>query len=152
MIHDGGFNFSKVAPGLYQGSQPPIGPTLAGLGMQVLVLCEEGFQPSAGAFPGLREVIHVPLNDDLIYGLRPYERFIVRDAAHRIASHLQKGRTVMSVCHAGLNRSGIVNALALHRRTGMSGLAARDLIRKARPEALFNPRFVEDLSTVYGKR
>jgi len=66
--------------------------------------------------------------------------------------YLKDGDKVLVTCVAGVNRSGLVVALAIHEFMGCSGKACIDLVRKNRkliysigPRALNNPYFVRVL-------
>ena len=148
-------DYDRIFGSLFMGSRPPEGAILARLGFQVVVLCADSFQPPSSAFPELLEVIHAPFHDAPGFGFKPAERLIAEDAGRRVAAHVRKGRKVLVSCEMGINRSGLVTAIALHRGTGMGGLEARKVIRsrrQVRPEALWNPHFVDYLQTIYPHR
>lgn len=135
-----------IAPGLLVGSAPPLGSAVRHSGVDVLVLCAEEFQPSSRNFPGVL-VIHAPFDDG---ELDEATRRMSREAASRVALHMQEGRTVLVTCMAGRNRSALVAALALMRLTGLPGAEwAAHLRRKRRPrcggEVLSNPDFYDAL-------
>lgn len=82
------------------------------------------------------------VRDDRINGLSPDDTNKVRAFADEAYDHHQAGRKVLVRCQAGLNRSGLVVALAL-LRMGYSASEAVALIRERRsPWALYNERFV----------
>jgi hypothetical protein len=66
------------------------------------------------------------------------------------ASLMREGHIVLSHCGLGFNRSALVAGLIL-TELGMSGPAAVDRLRSARPGALFNERFATYLSSIAPK-
>lgn len=118
---------SRVAPGLYQGAEPPHGRVLRDAGFTCLVLCAVENQPPDDAFPGVL-VLRARLKDD---GSERSSRAVLVQAlppATRLAQH--RGRALVT-CHWGLNRSGLVTCLALCQR-GLSPDEAVRAVRKAR--------------------
>jgi hypothetical protein len=105
---------SKVARNLYVGSAPQPGTK----GFDVIVLCADEYQPSAGHYLSSRELA-VPVQ-----------------AARRVARHLQAGRTVLVTCRMGRNRSAFVAALALHLASGRSGRRCVEQVRKHRVDPM----------------
>lgn len=65
---------------------------------------------------------------------------------------LRRGFTVVSMCGAGCNRSGLFAGLILVTYFGMSGVEAVDRICTANPFALSNPVFREYLRERMGTR
>jgi protein-tyrosine phosphatase len=135
----------KILEGLFQGGFPPAGDGLKKAGIDVLVLCALEHQ-NASMYPGL-EVILAPGDDDR----RPHRllQFIDgwKSAAHQVAVHVRSGKKVLITCMQGLNRSGMVTALALRELTGLSGKEIVALVQKRRSNALFNDtfaRYIED--------
>lgn len=126
-----------IVSGLYQGSEPPTGTILADQGFRLLVLCARGIQPPAAAFPGMR-VIHCPLEDDQRSALSESEWRRARGAAVEIAVAMRQGLSVLVTCAAGINRSAVVTALALHELYGYSGRAAADVVRGDRTVIFMN--------------
>jgi hypothetical protein len=132
----------EVAPGLWQGAVPPEGHAVAEAGFSMLVLCAEEYQFQADCFPGVR-VVHAP-NDDAD-ALSPQQIETAQEAAQAVARELARGGTILVTCAAGLNRSGLVNGLALVLHGGRS-VDAAEVVRRIqlrRPWALCNPYFVE---------
>jgi protein-tyrosine phosphatase len=145
----------RVAGRLWQGSFPPPGPFLQGR-VDVLVLCARELQPHQAAYPGVR-VVHAPFSD---HGDPPTrgEVIIARQAAGKVRAALDVGQSVLVTCHLGLNRSGLVSALAMMLPHGprwvvddtpsclRSGEAVA-LVRRARGDhALGNRYFVRILT------
>lgn len=63
----------------------------------------------------------------------------------RVCAAIQQGERVLVHCYAGLNRSGLVNALVVRRLKGVSGAELVAYIRRRRPGALSNRRFVQHI-------
>ncbi len=139
---------SRIAPKLYQGSVPPMGTALRAAGFDVLVLAAEEHQPPAYRFPGV-EVIHAGY-DDSGKAITAREMHIAQDAATRVSLAILSGKRVIVTCFAGLNRSGLISALALYFATGqrMSGRECLAQVRANRPGALNNPSFVALLESL----
>lgn len=143
---------------MWQGAFPPPGPFLAGR-VSMVVLCAQELQPPASAYPGVA-VRHAPFSD---HGEPPTRNEIMTamHAASTVRSALDRGEDVLVTCHMGLNRSGLVSALALmmpHGRRGNFWLSdetpacltsdqAIALVRRARGEhALGNKWFIRVLA------
>lgn len=142
---------SKIAPHLYQSSKPIEGDALARSGIRVLVLCAQEHQPPAANFHGLVDVIYAP-NDDSGRPFTPTQRVIAKMAAYRVADYVRRKQTVLVTCWMGLNRSGLVSALAVHYLTGMSGRDCVALVKRKRRDALTNPDFVRFLDALPPRR
>lgn len=115
-------------------------------GFGALVLSAEEYQPPARAFPGVR-VKHAPL-DDHYDPLTPREWDCIISAANFVAHNVRRGRRTLVTCQAGLNRSGIITAMAVCLLTGMSGREAVELVQSRRPDALCNSSFVYHIENV----
>jgi len=134
----GGEGYARVAPKLYMGSRPPVGPAL-GTAFDVLVLCAQEYQPEDGSF-GRTKIVRCPIDDAKPTNLEIRK---ILQAGHEAALHIRAGRRTLVTCHAGLNRSGIVTALAL-MGNGIHCDRAIEMVRAARgPDALFNSHFVK---------
>jgi protein-tyrosine phosphatase len=127
---------SRIGPGVYQGSRPPSGESVRRARFDVLVLAAKEYQPPDRHFPGVR-VIRA-LVDDSGAPMRQVEWVEAIRAAAEAALYRARGARVLTTCMAGLNRSGLVNALMLTRLTGMSGRRAIELVQERRPGALNN--------------
>lgn len=141
-----------ILPLLWQGGRPSPGPEVRDDGFDMLVLCEDEFQPDAKAFPGV-EVVHAPNDDDPSRLPTPHELGIAKAAAKQVTEALRKRKRVLVVCRAGLNRSGLVVALTLHYHLGMSGKDAVAMVRARRRSGsgigpLSNPGFVDLLESL----
>lgn len=135
------YKADKIVDRLYQGGRPPAGDGLKNAGVDVLVLCAKEWQDAA-AYEGIT-VICAPGDDDT----RPHRlaRFLPgwKDAAHQVVEHVRAGKTVLVTCMQGLNRSGIVTALALTELTNLSGDEIVDLVQTRREMALCNATFAQ---------
>lgn len=127
--------FSRVAPRLYFGADPPTGTALRRLGFNFLVLTAAERQPPASYYPGVT-VLHAPLDDTLTVPVKP-----AHAAAAAVERAWRAGRRIYVACALGYNRSGLVAALALWRITGKPGREVLRQVRASRPGALFNPAF-----------
>lgn len=128
---------SEIVPRLWQGSKPQFGPYVANRGYDLLVLCAREYQPPADSFPGVR-VIHAP-NDDKpeLYPFTTESLRTAVQASGEVAQAYQEGQRVLITCAAGINRSGLVMALSLHRLFGWSGKVCIGKIRKKRPRSRY---------------
>ena len=136
---------SEVVPGLFVGSKPSPGRHE---GFDTIVLAAEEYQPPAHLFPGT-EVIHVPLDDAPSRQMREDEITAATKTAERVARRLRAGRRVLVTCALGLNRSGLVAALAMHDVYGMGADEIVARLRRTRGMwALSNPNFEKLLRVV----
>jgi len=121
---------------------PPTGPRVRRAGFDVLVLCSEEYQPAPEHFPGMR-VIHAP-NEDAQY-LSDTQWRTALAASREVAGAVRAGEKVLVTCTAGLNRSGLVSALALVHLAGETARAAEVVaqIQARREMALCNDAFVD---------
>lgn len=136
----------KIGPGIYQGGKPPLGRALRRDGFHVVVLCAKEYQPEPEGFIGV-SVIRVPLPDDP-RGLNSRQYNRATQAALKAADYVRRGAKVLVTCHAGLNRSGLVNVLTLCYATGCSGATAVEQVQRKREGALFNDAFVRVLRSI----
>ena len=107
----------------------------------MLVLAAREIQPSWETFPSGLEVVYAPMHD-VDGGPSEDEAEIARSAASDVSRALDEGKTVLTSCAMGINRSGLINALVLMDREGLTGLEAVRRVRAARPGALNNTSFV----------
>ncbi len=135
----GGLDATWIYPKLWMGSRPAVGPRVADAGFGTLVLAEAEFQPQAVNFPGLRSVIHCPLDD-----CDPITQNVIHKAracAQQLADLVgNRRRRTLVACHMGLNRSGLIVGLTLVE-LGVSGASALARIQMLRSGALSNPAF-----------
>jgi len=137
---------SRIAPKLYQGSHPYSVGELHRARIHTLVLCAAELQPDESALPGI-EVLRCPYIDvDAPMGLSTLR--MVEQTATAVAARVRKQERTLVTCAAGLNRSGLVVALALTKLYGISGSDALLWVRRAREGALFNESFVAILQAM----
>jgi hypothetical protein len=141
------FDADLIAPGLYQGSYPPEGSALRDAGFDAVVLCARDLQTHVSSFPGVA-VMYAPSVDDLHAPVSAEALAVARKAAEEVAERIEGGQNVLVTCQAGLNRSGMVTALALHFIYGWSGERCVKHVQSKREEALFNKRFCEALKQI----
>jgi hypothetical protein len=142
---------------------PPVGPLLRNAGFDMIVFCADewqppgfaeetctailGYKPGTNPYPGVA-LVHAPNDDDF---QAPPPREVLQQAlkaASYAAYRVAQGGKVLVSCWAGINRSGLVTALALHRLTGLSGKDCIAAVRKGRPQALRNPQFLNILGRI----
>jgi hypothetical protein len=138
----------RIAQGIYQGPCPDSTEQVRRGGFHVLVFCAREIQPYLPPHiaKGLH-VLYVPLNDSAMDPMTDDEWRAACEAGREVAQLTAGGARALTTCAMGLNRSGVVNALALHYRFGVSGKNAVSRIRMMRGgNALHNPSFVTRLS------
>lgn len=141
-------DLNETVPNLWQGSRHSIFKYLVRYGFKVLVFCAEEWQPPRSMFPSSIEVIYAPNSDDPLREPTRNELLRAVQAGREGATAVRRGKKVLTTCMAGLNLSGLVNALALHFITGDDGTTCMNLIHRQRPRALSNPQFQRVLSRV----
>lgn len=141
------FDADEVAPGLYVGSAPISGPTVARQGFDTLVLMAKDYQPSGEDFPGV-EVIGWPLDDD--GAPSDAERKAARAMGKAVADRIRQNKRVLVTCIMGINRSAWVVGHALIA-LGMTPKDAIARIRDRRHGTLGNPHFAQDLLLETGR-
>lgn len=139
------FSADELYPGLWQGSAPPTGTFLRERGFTHLALCAFEHQPAPADryFPCV-DVFYAP-NDDNFEGLTRAQASLALTTARKVANAVQDGGKVLVTCRMGINRSGLVSAIALHILTGKPGVACVRVVQSKRRRALRNPAFVEML-------
>lgn len=117
-------------------------------GFDMIVLCARELQLPPETFPGV-DVVHAPNDDSVALPLTKEKLRIAIRAADAVARRIQDGGRVLVTCAAGLNRSGLVSALALHKLYGWAGdecvrtVRAKRVASKRHPgKALSNAEFV----------
>lgn len=133
---------TKLVPGLYQGSAPLSVTDLQSAKVDLLVLCARENQPSRDMLRGV-DYLRCPLDDNGELAERHWDRAYM--AAVEVAQAVSDGKRVLVTCVQGRNRSGLVNGIALHMLTGVSGCDAARFIQQRRTTALTNQKFVEEL-------
>ena len=120
----------EIIKNLWMGAAPPRGGSVLDDGFTVIVLRAEEFQPEANEFPGVKEVIHAGFDDT---NDPPPGMFdIAEEAATLVAHYVRAGEKVLVTCMAGLNRSGLVTAWALHKLKGWPGGYCLHTVREKR--------------------
>ena len=81
--------------------------------------------------------VYFPMPDGKTFDVKGVETL-----SSLMAQSVFAGHRVLTHCHAGRNRSGFVNAMALWKIVpGMTGRKALELVRERRPNAIDNPYF-----------
>ncbi len=138
--------WNEVVPGLFQGGHDVRGQrrTACVVGSEFDLVVSLATREGYGPDPDVEHVV-LRLADAAI---DPGTGARVEAIAERVAAAVTAGRRVLVRCSGGLNRSGLVVALALVR-LGWSSDEAVTLVRAARgPWALTNPGFVSYLDGV----
>jgi protein-tyrosine phosphatase len=99
----------------------------------MLVLCANDYQYAADQFPGVSLVVHAPFFD--MVKAPPQTWDIAEKAAERVAQCHRQGHKILVTCMAGLNRSGLVTAWAIHKIKGWDGQACATIVRQRRRPA-----------------
>lgn len=129
---------------IYQGSMPSVGKVVAECGFDVLVLAADENQDLNGEYEDI-EVIAAPGEDIRGWPVDPEHTKIWEDASHIVADRVRAGKRVLITCMAGLNRSGMVTALTMHKLTGWDAEKIIWWIQGRRSAALFNKDFQRHL-------
>lgn len=139
-------SFAEILPGLVQGSRPPPGDWLRRIGCSAVAFCAVEYQPDRVYYPGL-VILRAHLDDDGT-PMTEAEWQAAKRVSQVVAELVRSGRKVYVSCHMGLNRSGLVSALTIHRLVGMSGRRASLLVQERRPGALSNAYFRAALDSI----
>lgn len=140
---------NEIIPGLWQGAAPPSPESVLGDGFTALVLCARDFQPKTEEFPGV-VVVHAPFDDTEKPSKDQLDTAVWASA--QVEQLHKKAHKVLVTCQAGINRSGLVVALALHRIKGWPGDFCIQVVKQKRvpfgrtwdpycPEPLCNSAF-----------
>jgi hypothetical protein len=135
-----GMEIVEVYPGLYQSSAIRFWSKkrIKKLGVDVVIDLQGGFDPG---MKFLKAYHYWPIKDEpMLPDLKGL--FTIGRLG---ASYLKDRRKVLVHCTAGYNRSGLVNAMILHFYLSISGKEAMQMIRRARPGALYNQTFADFL-------
>jgi hypothetical protein len=89
---------------------------------------------------GLVRFTHYPITDGVLRS-GTYLNLV----AAELASEIEAGGCVMTMCNAGRNRSGLLSALIVRHLFGIPGADAIEIVQARRPNALANDYFVEFL-------
>lgn len=120
----------EIVTGLWMGAVPPRGRELCDIGFKTLVLCAKEWQFGYDTFEGVT-VIRCPLEDAT---LDARDVMAAKATATLVAREIKANRKVLVSCASGMNRSGLVTALAL-RELGSSSKDAIKTIRARRCDA-----------------
>jgi hypothetical protein len=131
----------KIIDNLWMGSAPPMMHAVSQY-FNALALCACEYQPHEDCFFNVH-VHHAPLHDNPSF-IPQSEIVTAVRAAGKVIHWINEGKTILVTCLAGLNRSGLVTAIALCAGPWkMSVHDAIESVRAARgPWALSNPQFV----------
>ena len=95
--------------------------------------------------PNLRKMVswyyHVGLPDG-----RTIPHAALADLVDAAEAHIRAGGCLVTMCHGGRNRSGMLSALIYQRLRNGTGAEAAKQVRQARRGALVNPQFLSYLS------
>jgi hypothetical protein len=145
---------SEITTGLWVGSAPPIGRTLARAGFSLLALCAAEHQPTQSSFPGVA-IVRASLIDDG----SPLTRRQIEEAlwlSGHLASACRNGKRVLVTCMQGRNRSGFIAALTFACMTGCDGKTAMRVVQTRRGSpfgpALTNSRYNKALAVIPAAR
>jgi len=127
---------------LFQLGRKEIPSLVAQQNIDLIIFAAKEYQPRH-EYANLDRIL-VPLTDSPF--LTDSEIFMLLEAVDEVstnaASYLTKGKNVISSCHAGLNRSGIITAFILAKLTDVPKQKIIEHIRILRhPEALSNKLF-----------
>lgn len=142
----------EIYPLLWQGGRPLEGMAVANAGFNAVVFCAAEYQPPPERFPGLDAVMYVPLHD---HGPPPTKGELesALQASYFVSNWVAQGRKVLVTCSMGLNRSGLVVALAsMALVPRASCIEVIDRIRDKRAMALRNEWFTDFICRVDKKR
>ena len=133
---------------LYQAGVREIPQILRDNNISLLILAAREYQPKhiggTGGNFSLTDKIYVPLRDTLLFTPKEFRNTVkkAKAASKHAVDYISRGENVLSTCHAGWNRSGIISGLALVSLTGAPGKQVVYHIRNKRsPSALSNPLF-----------
>ena len=130
----------EIVPHLWQGALPPTGSAVSQAGFDLLVLCAREHQLPSVYFHDV-EVVNAPNDDNEAFGPLTREKLrVALQAAHKVVETVKAGKSALVTCAAGMNRSGLVSALALHLLHGWSGSKCIKQVRKKRgPRGGYRP-------------
>jgi len=148
----GDLDADEIVTNLWQGAVPPRGLALRNLGFDLLVLCAREWQLPASDFPSV-QVVRAPNDDGPDYSLTSIKLKTAIKASRMVTEAVQANKKCLVTCAAGMNRSGLVTAIALHQLFGWSGKACVEQIRAKRMGSdgyrpLTNPEFVRVLLAI----
>lgn len=130
----------KIIPRLWQGAYPAYNMLDVKKHFDVLVLCADELHM-------IGKDVYFPTLTILRVGL--YDKEPIRDGdlekaevmAKNVAEAYRLGKRILITCAVGLNRSGLVTALALRFIENKSGEECARIVKAARFDALYNNAF-----------
>lgn len=138
VIHE--LDADRIIPRLWQGAYPAYNMKAVKKHFDVLVLCaDELLMDGKDALYPTIKILRTGLDD-----CRPVRDGDLEKAsamAVKVAEAYKAGKRILVTCAAGLNRSGLVTALALKLIEGKSGTECVAMVQKARRHALYNRDF-----------
>lgn len=163
-----GFDADRIFLDVHQGSRPDrpsVGPVtplpqhayklLHDIGVDIVVLTARDVPPppevvTNGTSPAPL-IIRIELDDDPVSGLDARSFRLAAEAADAVCLAAIRKKRILVTCRLGLNRSGIVVALAMVRM-GVDPSAAIDTVQRRRPGALSNRAFRRQILSLEPKR
>lgn len=132
---------SEIIPGkLYQsGNLTRIREAMRSRGINVVVDLGGRLDPSVPTEPESICYVYWPMVD----GPVPSNRTVLDELASFLSRLIQREQAVLVRCGAGFNRSGLLSALIVQRVLTVDAAEAIQLVRRGRPGALTNEKFVE---------
>lgn len=106
---------------------------------QIYALAPTKADPDLSEWPD--RYTHRPIPDGLL-------KVDLLPVSAELAQHIWDGGTVLTMCNAGRNRSGLLSALIVRELSGLPGWAAMEAVRHHRPNAIANPHFEEFLRSL----
>lgn len=136
----------EILPNLWQGSFPNL-LSASEAGFEVVVLCAREMlggheERNEYKMHGMT-VVEAPFDDTK--WPTPEELSTARWAASKVTSAVLEGKKVLVTCQAGLNRSGLVNGIALRDIKKITGIESVMIIKGRRENALFNNTFAQHI-------
>jgi protein-tyrosine phosphatase len=141
---DGPFPVWEILPGqLFQSAKLHGRPRQSkwdGIGhyrlTRLYALAPTTADPDLAEWPDL--YTHTPIPDGLLPEVGAMSLLRI---STELAAHIRAGGTVLTMCNAGRNRSGLLSALIVRELSGIPGSAAMEVVRCHRPRAIANPNF-----------
>lgn len=135
------YEYHWITSSIAQGSYPDP-PERAFQDFDIVVFCAEEHQPRLRP-PASKYKFLLPLDDDPYQQLPDEVGKLVHEASRRIAAYMRSGKRVLSTCHLGRNRSGLVSAMSIMYAYHWTPRETISLVQRRRPESLINPMFVQ---------
>lgn len=130
----------EIYPCLWQGRWPKHGARL----FDVIISMAQPVIPYEH-----QQVYHFPIRDVLFaHEMNRLFHEKVETASRIAADAVSESKRTLVSCNAGLNRSGLVVALALRKLTDCTGIEAAERVQAKRPGALYNGNFIKLLREI----